>query len=153
MRSRIYSGFPAAAASRARLGAGPVYRRRNGARGAGRVPHMSPRRAHSDRSTNTVSPRTPRIPCRETASGSTARPDRSKASDFIESPQGKPRLQSREELRWAVDRRAYPYRRMVAQPNIGGLLAQADQPRTTQRKWLNRHDPATGVARQGNALG
>src|SRR6266699_1941596 len=44
---------------------------------------------------------------------------------FIGSPQGNPRLQSREELRYSLGRRAYPYRRKAAQPNIGGLLAQA----------------------------
>src|SRR5205085_10820259 len=31
----------------------------------------------------------------------------------------------REELRYSIVRRAYPYRRMAAPPNIGGLLAQA----------------------------
>src|SRR5207248_1604214 len=46
-------------------------------------------------------------------------------ADFIESSQGNPWLQSGEELRYCDPCRAYPYRRMAAQPNIGGLLAQA----------------------------
>src|SRR5579862_1691254 len=46
MRSPIYSGFPAAAASRAHSGAGPVYRRPNGARAAARAPCKS-RSAHA----------------------------------------------------------------------------------------------------------
>src|SRR3984885_14040224 len=59
MRSRIYSGFPAAAASRAPSGAGPVYRRPNGARAAARAPCLRRRGGHSDRAANTVSPQTP----------------------------------------------------------------------------------------------
>src|SRR5579864_2745060 len=72
---------------------------------------------------------------------------------FIDTPQGNPRLQSREELRYDVGCRAYPYRRRAAQPNIGGLLAQVDGLEGRRGCESVRHDPATGVARHGNALG
>src|SRR4029077_16638112 len=51
--------------------AGALYRRASGARAGGRAPCMRRRGGHSDRSTSTVIPRAPPIPCRETASGST----------------------------------------------------------------------------------